>query len=137
MTLDMSVVHLSTRGWLSWTESLSHLQGCGGLWMAPAGVIECQPGQWPADLPLTTRLHAWDRATGVMWRLVPRASQRTVLLTSLTIGDEVGRRVAVGDTLRLAARAFDDGVWQRWFVGGHSPVTFLRPSRASGAADHE
>lgn len=117
------VMVLNTHGWLGWPEAVELLDGCGGTWLGPSGLVTVQ-GTWPEEQPTTARIHAWSRSgPEVTWRLVPDGS-RGVLVTCLT---QPGAMSGL-DGRPMTVAWSDDGAWRRGRITGVSPVQFLRPA---------
>lgn len=117
---------LSTYGWVPWAEAARLLHAAEGVWLAPLGVVRRSHDPWPAEMPLTTRIHAWDGASSVQWRLVPRPARSTVLLTCLS---EVGVRPASAVLSRLVAVTCEcAGEWERTWVFDAAASMFIRPA---------
>lgn len=117
---------LVSHGWLPWGSAVELLSATDATWVGTNGVNECS-GNWPTQMPLTTRIHAWSRGGTRMWRLIPRHLDQTVLVTSLdTDTSDGGDRCQETTALPASAHCVARDSWERWYVEGASPVMFLR-----------
>lgn len=120
---------LVTYGWRAWSDVAGLLAETEGVWLGTAGVVYCAATDWPTGLPVTTRIHAWGLGSAsVLWRLIPKLTARTVLVTALV--QEGILAPANPNGRRAVAVSTDHGAgWLRYRVGGPSPLMFLRPDR--------
>ncbi len=145
-----SAIHglLTSLGWLPWLDATARLVDLEGAWLAPGGIVrKTARDAWPKALPVTTRIHAWRRGTGELWRLTPRFVDGTVLVTSLDLSSTADREVEAaaaharhegevgavrgasgGGNLscQVTGSITVDRDWERFWVNGPAPVMFLR-----------
>ena len=127
-------MELATYGWCTWPKALELLTNSEGVWLGTAGIVECVASAWPAELPVTTRIHAWGTGPSpVLWRLIPRPTAQTVLVTSLAADTSVLPYSPV-DKRQVTAVVEDGGGWARYRVPGSAPLMFIRPSDHSRTA---
>lgn len=124
---DTEPSQLATYGWLTWDEATLLLGAAHAAWLAPSGITGRSGGPWPDRLPLATRIHAWDEASSLQWRLVPAPARGTVLVTCLSSegsalpGTPLTRR-------QVTVRVLHGPQWNRSWVHESAAVMFLRPA---------
>ncbi len=129
---------MATYGWLPWPAAVALMDAADGVWLEPAGIVHRDSGPWPTQLPLTTRIHAWsDHPVRLLWRLVPRTSTDSVLLTALTTDITIAPPFPGSPvrTIEVAVTETRDDSWQRVqvnnvLIGRRAAVTFLHPIAA-------
>ncbi|BAK34160.1 hypothetical protein MLP_11460 [Microlunatus phosphovorus NM-1] len=120
-------VELATYGWCTWPKAVELLTDSEGVWLGTAGIVECAASAWPADMPVTTRIHAWGTGPApVLWRLIPRPTAQTVLVTGLILSPTTPQPATPGAKRAAVVSTEHSLGWLRYRVGGPSTLTFLR-----------
>jgi hypothetical protein len=128
LNVDPETSQLATYGWLMWDEATHLLGGADAAWLAPSGIARRFGGTWPTRMPLTTRIHAWDEASSLQWRLVPRPTCGTVLVTCLS---RDGTALPGAPRTRQVTASVQPGrEWDRTWIRESAAVMFLRPARS-------
>lgn len=122
---------LATFGWMPWPDAVHMLGQAAALWLGPAGVtrvsaLAVEHASRGADPPVTTRIHAWEHDGRVMWRLVPRQANGSVLVTGLAPAVHVFGHDPVA-AQSVSTETVTHGGWQRTWIVAPSPIMFLRP----------
>lgn len=129
---DPDMHDLWTWGWVPWAEATRLLHAADGVWLAPSGIARRSGDPWPTEMPLTTRIHAWDDASSLQWRLIPSPTRGKVLLTCLS---EIGICLKGAQSRRVRATCERGGEWDRTWVFEAAAIMFLRAAKASGMED--
>lgn len=125
-TMDNATSHaLTSLGWVEWAQAIEFLTPLASLWLGPGGVTERAANDpLPEAMPVTTRIHAWSMSTDLLWRLIPRAADGTVLVTRLDTNDTSARADTSAVPVAITRSSTPD--WERVWTAGPAPIMFIR-----------